>query len=225
MAHSGLKTVAIMDDPRIIRLEPGTTVGEAIRLAGFQGEVRIQSPAGGGLLEADEDLYSQVKDGEKLSASPGFIAGGMFTFLRRSPPPVPYLLPPGITTETDWYWTHRAGWREQDGTWRGYFRLGPYAPVRGKVEMATGYPRVSFMSPPRVIEEHRCVHPKAGELGWFDLHEHGVQSNRTLRGLIASVQVWLLQTLKQPLQGPLQATLQEPVQYRVGLWQNILGAP
>jgi hypothetical protein len=54
---------------------------------------------------------------------------------------------------------------------------------------------VSFFKPPQVIMSHRCVHPTQG--GWFELHEHApATGRRTLRGLIASVEVWLQETSK-----------------------------
>jgi hypothetical protein len=79
--HTGDKTIAVVpqgqtDNPRIIRIRPGTTVSQALQLAGLPADVSLTSPLGGGLMDGSENLYETVKDGDKVSATASFTAGG-----------------------------------------------------------------------------------------------------------------------------------------------------
>lgn len=62
------------DHPTVTTLHPGTTVGEAINLAGLDPEVVIFGPLGGSLAN-EENLYDLVEDGSQLTVSPKFYAG------------------------------------------------------------------------------------------------------------------------------------------------------
>ena len=56
-----------------ITLEPGTTVGEALEAVGLTGYVvRTKS---GDILDARDNLYTRIQDGEKLFAAPRMDVG------------------------------------------------------------------------------------------------------------------------------------------------------
>ena len=56
-----------------ITLEPGTTVGEALGAVGLTGYVvRTKS---GDILDARDNLYTRIQDGEKLFAAPRMDVG------------------------------------------------------------------------------------------------------------------------------------------------------
>ena len=56
-----------------ITLKPGTTVGEALEAVGLTGYVvRTKS---GDILDARDNLYTRIQDGEKLFAAPRMDVG------------------------------------------------------------------------------------------------------------------------------------------------------
>ena len=111
----------------------------------------------------------------------------------------PSRLEKGVPTITDHNWVKQRGWRYEanQDSWLGKFQIGSRRTIEGRISMSSGYPKVAFHRPPNAIARHKCVHLRKD--AWQELHEHGVTRNRTVRGLISAVEIWLQQTL-QPRQ-------------------------
>ncbi|MFO1055006.1 MAG: hypothetical protein U1F36_22535 [Planctomycetota bacterium] len=238
------KTIALIrqnqtDQPHIVRLEPGTTLAQALQQAGISTANTVTHPDGVATLALDDDLFAICEDGDKLKVTPEFTAGAWWNplewFAWERPmskstlaelrslqaqtyapaPPASAAVPlPAIiaSTPTDERWLQRYGWQRQGNAWRGYFRIPKRPPLKAYIDLGSTVPKAYFENPPEPVRTHHCVHPHANAANWYWVNERAAISGRTLRGFVTSVEAWIHQQLRTR---PPAAAVAEPQQANV----------
>jgi hypothetical protein len=193
-----------------LEIRPGSTAGDALRALGLGDGYVLSKEGSGHGFAAEEDLFAQVEDGQKLRATPIAEVGmGLKRFVFRAKSVI--FGPPLVSIRTPFPRSNGDGrvvvgaddrpvWQiknwKRDGNWlHGAYRLSNLRSFAGSIDISDPYrPEFYITSPPASVLEgdHAACFRKRGD-GRFFVH-FGL-SNPSIDAGVVAVEKLLAQAL------------------------------